>query len=90
MKPALISGFCCVKLPPDGTIIYRRLAPSRCWYSFTYPGEMESLISLGGKEGHMNNQISAEPGSSWGPCGRKAEILQLRQPCPPINISEDE
>ena len=27
--------------------------------------------------------MSAEPGSNLGPCGRKAEILQLRKPCPP-------
>ena len=40
MKPLLISGFCSVKwIRPfmDGTLTYRRLAPSRCWYSFTTP-----------------------------------------------------
>ena len=36
---------------------------------------MESWDSLGGKVGRTNIQISAEPGSNWGPCGRKAEIL---------------
>ena len=36
---------------------------------------MESWVGLGGKEGYTNIQISAEPGSNWGPCGRKAEIL---------------
>ena len=41
---------------------------------------MESLVSLGGKEGCTNIQISAEP--NWGPCGQKAEILELRQPFP--------
>ena len=42
-----------------------------------------SYLAIGGKESRSNVQISAEPGSNWGPCGRKAEILQLRQPCPP-------
>ena len=36
---------------------------------------MESWVGLGGKEGRTNLQISAEPGSNWGPCGRKADIL---------------
>ena len=44
---------------------------------------MESRVSLGGKESHTNIQISAEPGSNWGPCARKAKILQLHQLCPP-------
>ena len=57
--------------------IRARAAPSRHWYSFTYPGRMESWVSLGGKEGHTNIQISAEPGSKWGPCNQKAEILQM-------------
>ena len=43
---------------------------------------MQSWVSLGGKESHTNIQISAETGSNWGPCGRKADILHLRQPCP--------
>ena len=30
-------------------------------------------------------QISAEPVSNWGPCGWKAELLQIRQPCPPFS-----
>ena len=61
MDPALISGFCSVKppdeslrLPLNGTLIHRRLAPSRCWYSFTYPGRMETWVGLGGKEGHSD------------------------------------
>ena len=42
IEPALISGFCNGKpmrvfwLPLDGLLTHRRLAPSRCWYSFTY------------------------------------------------------
>ena len=44
----------------DGKLIHRRLAISRSWYSFTYPGRMENWVTLGGKEGHTNIQISAE------------------------------
>ena len=40
-------------------------------------------VSLGGSKGHTNIQISAEQGSSWGPCGQKAATLLLRQPLPP-------
>ena len=89
MEPALISSFWSVRrmrvwLLLDGTLMHRWLAPSRRWYSFTYPGRMESWVSLGGKEGRINIRISARPGLNWGACGRKAEILyQLRQPCPP-------
>ena len=59
MEPALISGFCSVKrmrvwLSLDETLIYRRLALSRRWYSFIYPGRMESWVSLGGKDGYTN------------------------------------
>ena len=77
MKPALIPSFCSVKrmsvwLPLDGTLIHCRLAPSRFWYSFTYPRKMENWISLGGKEGYTNIQISAkltiEPGTLWLEC----------------------
>ena len=76
VEPVLISGFCSViLLLLDGTLIHRRLAPSRRWYSFTYPGRMESWVSLGGKDTQTSIQLSAEPGSNWGPCGRKAEIL---------------
>ena len=42
---------------------------------------MENWISLGEK-GHTEIQISAEPGSNWGPCGRKAEILQTAPTIP--------
>ena len=66
--------------PPGWDTNPRRLAPSRCWYLFTYPARTESWVSLSGKEGHTNIQISAEPGSNWEPCGQKAEILQVRQP----------
>ena len=48
---------------------------------------MESWVGLGYKEGHTIIQISAEPGLNWGPCGQKAEILQLCQPCPPMYYS---
>ena len=64
--------------PPgwDTSLIHRRLAPSRCWYSFTYPGSMESWVSLGGKESFTNQFKSWQcRGLNWGPCGRKAEIL---------------
>ena len=86
MEPALISGFCNVKRmrvfdsPWTG---HRRLAPSRSWDSLTYPGRMESWVSLSGKEDRTNIQISEELGSNWGPLSRKAEILQLCQLCPP-------
>ena len=60
---------------PSGPLIHCRLAPSRHWYSFTFPGRMESLVSFGGNEGRTNFQILAEPGLNWGPCGQKAEIL---------------
>ena len=85
----LISGFCSAKRmrvfdsPLDGTLIHCRLTPSRRWYSFTYPGRMESWVSLGRKEGRTNIQISVERESNWRPCGWKAKILQLHQPCPP-------
>ena len=67
MEPALISGFCSVKqtslwLPLDGTLIHRRLALNRHWYSFTNPRRMESWVGLGGKEGCTNIRISAKPG----------------------------
>ena len=39
---------------------------------------MESWVSLGEKEGQTNIQFSAEPELNWGPCDRKADILQLR------------
>ena len=69
MEPEPISGFCSVKritlwLPLDGTLIHHRLAPSRCWYSFTNPGRMESWVSLGGKGGRTNIQISLQLGST--------------------------
>ena len=69
-------------LPLDGTLIHRRLAPSRCWYSFTYPGRKESWVGLGGKEGCTNDRISANQGSNREPCGRNTEILPTAPTCP--------
>ena len=71
----------------NGTLIHRRLAPSRRWYSFTNPGRMKSWVGLGGKEGHTNIRISAKPGSNWGPCGWKGEILPT-VPTTPARVSE--
>ena len=51
--------------PPGWTLIYRRLAPSRRWYSFTYPGRMESWVSLGVIEGRTNIQISWSEGRNF-------------------------
>ena len=53
----------------DGTLIHRRLAPTRHWYSFTYPGRMESWVNLGGKNGQNRGS------NLYKPCSRKAEIL---------------
>ena len=36
--------------------------PSKYWYSFTYPGIMNSRINLGRKEGRTEIQTSAELG----------------------------
>ena len=47
---------------------------------------MESLVSLVGKEGHTNIQISAELGSNRGPFGRKAEILPTAPSRPDLLI----
>ena len=49
---------------------------------------MESWTSLGGKEGHINIQISAKPGLNWGPCGRKTEILPTA-PTTPAHLRFD-
>ena len=66
-----------------GTLILRRLAPSRCWYSFTYPGRMDSWVSLGGKESRTNQfKPWKSRGSNWGPCGWKAEILSTAPATP--------
>ena len=78
MEPALVSVVLSRwesdSLTLDETLIYRSVAPSRCWYSFTNPIRMESWVSLN-RKGHRNIQISAEPKSNWGHCGWKAEIL---------------
>ena len=47
---------------------------------------MEGRVCLGGKEVPTNIQISVEPGSNWGPCGRKAEILKLRNLARPLYV----
>ena len=74
-----------------GVGAYLRLAPSRCWYLFTYPGGMENWVSLGRKEGHTKIQISAE--LSWDRTGDllvgRQRFYQLRQPCPPRLSSKD-
>ena len=66
-EQVLMSGFCSsVKRlrvfdsPLEGALIHHRLAPSRCWYSFTFPGRVESWTSLGGKEGRINIQIAVK------------------------------
>ena len=48
---------------------------------------MERWVSLGGKEGRTKIQISAEPGSNWRACGRKAEML-LNVPTMPAQGKE--
>ena len=81
MEPALISGFCSVKqmrvFDSSWTgLIHHRLAPSGHWYSFTYPGRMESWVILDGKKSRTNQfKPWQSQGLNWGPCGRKAEIL---------------
>ena len=47
---------------------------------------MESRVRLGGKEGHTNIQISAEPGSNWRPFGWKAEILPTAKTTPALQM----
>ena len=76
IKPGLISGFCSIKWiwVFDSTwtglkVIHRRLAPSRHWYSFTYPTRMESWVSLGKKEVAQIFKSRLFQGSNWGPCG---------------------
>ena len=81
----MLSGWEFLTLPGQ-TLIHSRLAPSRCWYSFTFPERMESLVCLGRKESHTNIQILAEVGSNRDPWSREAEILQLNQPVNLINM----
>ena len=86
MELLLISGFCSVKRmrvfdsPGQDT---NPLQVSSQHYAGTHLPTPKRMESLGGKEGHTNIPILAEPGSNWGPYGRKAEILQLHQLCPP-------
>ena len=74
METALISSFCSVKQTrvldsPGRELTHRRLAPSKCCYSFAYPGRKENWVRLGRKEGRTNVQISEEPrielGTLW-------------------------
>ena len=39
-----------LSLPLDGTLIHHRLAPSRRWYSFTYPGRTAELVKAEKKD----------------------------------------
>ena len=72
----------------DGTLIHRSLAPRRRMYSFTYPGRMESWVSLGGKEGRTNRFKSWQMLElNWGPCGRKAVILPTAPATPTLSKS---
>ena len=61
----------------EGTLIRRKLAPSRSWYSFNDPVRMEG--QLWRKRGDMLN-IRQRRNMNLEPCGWKAEILPLRQP----------
>ena len=45
----------------DVSLIHRRLAPSRRWYSFTNLIRMESRVSYDEKEGRANARISEVP-----------------------------
>ena len=45
-------SWCLWESPLNGRLIHCWLAPSRCWYSFTYPRKMESRVSLSRKKGH--------------------------------------
>ena len=56
-----ISSFCSLWLPLHGGVIHRKLAPNRCWYSFTEL-RMENWVIFGRKESHTKIQylIGAE------------------------------
>ena len=56
IKAGLISGFCSVqrmRIPLDRTLIHRRLALSRSWYSFTDLERKESWANLAEKVTQM-------------------------------------
>mgnify|MGYP001795693070 CR=1 FL=1 len=90
MELAIISGFCSVKWMRyfdsslDGTLIHCRLASSRCWYSFIYPGMMESWVSLGRKGcTNVSNLRRAvnRPGSLWSKGRERSyQLHHLRPP----------
>ena len=61
----LMSSFCSLKriivqVPLDGTLIHRRLAPSRCWYSCTVLERMESWVSLDSNNLRKSSTASQE------------------------------
>ena len=68
--------------PPGRDTSHRRLAPSRRWYSFTYPERMESWVGLGGKEGCTNIRISAKPGIELGTLCWEGRDLPTAQSTP--------
>ena len=91
MEPVLISSFCSVKrmheslwLPLDGTLIHRRLAPSRCWYSFTYLGRMGSWVGLGEKKVPQIFQSWQSQDWTGDLVVRRQRSYQLHQTCPPL------
>ena len=72
-RGAAYFGLCNVKgwevwLTLDGTLIHRRLTPSRHWYSFTYLGR-KSCVSLGQKKrSHKDSnlgRVRIELGTLW-------------------------
>ena len=75
---ALISSFCCDKrmivfeFLLEGTLIHRKLAPSRRLYSFTYPGRIESYFSVRG------NKV-AQKFKSWQSRDRTGDLVVGKQ-----------
>ena len=52
---------------------------------------LADLVCLGpGGPYPRGTKSAGTPGLNWGPCGRKAEILQLRQPCPSYYLQKIE
>ena len=89
MEPALISGFCSVMqmrvfLTPPGRNTNPSQVSSQQMLVLIYLPRKDGKLSQLRRKGHTNSQISGEPVWNWGPCGLKAEILQLRQPCPAV------
>ena len=52
------------------------------------PWKDESWVSLGGKEGYTNIQITVKPESNRRRCGRKAEILPIAPIMPALAVIE--